>query len=118
MTGLVPAWRAGDVRVFVNVYNVLDEIYVQDAVDNSSFNSFDSDHDADDAEGFLGIPRNLNIGVELTFWIRGGAELGAAGWRARPGLVQPRGSGLRVTLTIGRCHVAGGGSADPVFRSP
>ena len=67
VTGLIPAWRGGDVRVFVNVYNLLDEIYVQDAVDNSSFNSFDNDHDADDAEVFLGIPRNLNIGVELTF---------------------------------------------------
>ena len=67
VTGLIPAWEGGDVRVFMNVYNVFDEIYVQDAVDNSSFNSFDNDHDADDAEVFLGIPRNLNIGVELTF---------------------------------------------------
>ena len=67
MAGLIPAWRGGDVRVFANVYNVFDELYVQDAVDNSSFNSFDRDHDADDAEVFLGIPRNLNIGIELTF---------------------------------------------------
>ena len=28
VTGLVPAWRGGDVRVFVNVDNLLDEIYV------------------------------------------------------------------------------------------
>ena len=67
VAGLIPAWRGGDVRVFANVYNVFDEIYVQDAVDNSLYNSFDRDHDADDAEVFLGIPRNLNIGIELTF---------------------------------------------------
>lgn len=67
LAGIIPAWRGGDIRVFANVYNLLDEVYVQDAVDNSSFNSFDRDHDADDAEVFLGIPRNLNIGLELTF---------------------------------------------------
>ena len=64
---LVPAWQGGDVRVFAIVHNVLDTVYVQDAVDNSRFNSFDHDHDADDAEVFLGIPRNLDIGLELTF---------------------------------------------------
>ncbi len=62
---LIPAWQGGDIRLFANVYNVFDEVYVQDAVDNSSFN--DDDHDADDAEVFLGIPRNLNIGLEVTF---------------------------------------------------
>ena len=67
LADIIPAWRGGDIRVFANVYNLLDEVYVQDAVDNSSFNSFDRDHDADDAEVFLGIPRNLNIGLELTF---------------------------------------------------
>ncbi len=67
LTGIVPAWEGGDIRIFANVYNVLDDVYVQDAVDNSSFNSFDRDHDADDAEVFLGVPRILNIGLELTF---------------------------------------------------
>jgi hypothetical protein len=40
---------------------------VQDAIDNSSFNGFDLDHDADDAEVFLGIPRNINLGFQVTF---------------------------------------------------
>ena len=67
VTDLVPAWTGGDIRVFAIVHNVLDTVYVQDVVDNSRFNSFDHDHDADDAEVFLGIPRNLDIGLELTF---------------------------------------------------
>ena len=51
----------------MNVYNVLDNLYIQDAVDNSRFNSFDDDHDADDAEVYLGYPRNLNIGFQIVF---------------------------------------------------
>ncbi|MEQ9401803.1 MAG: TonB-dependent receptor, partial [Longimicrobiales bacterium] len=62
---ILPA--AGDLRLFANVYNLLDEIYVQDAVDNSRFNGFDGDHDADDAEVFLGIPRSFNLGFEVRF---------------------------------------------------
>ena len=58
---------AGDVRIFANVYNLFDTVYVQDAVDNSRFNAFDQDHDADDAEVFLGYPRNLNIGFQISF---------------------------------------------------
>jgi hypothetical protein len=58
---------AGDLRMFVNVYNVFDKLYIQDAVDNSRFNGFDGDHDADDAEVFLGYPRNLNIGFQVSF---------------------------------------------------
>ncbi len=64
---LIPVAGGGDVRIFANVYNVLDNVYVQDAVDNSSFNAFDDDHDADDAEVFLGYPRNLNLGFQITF---------------------------------------------------
>ena len=58
---------AGDVRIFANVYNLFDTVYVQDTVDNSRFNAFDQDHDADDAEVFLGYPRNLNIGFQISF---------------------------------------------------
>ena len=64
---LIPAWRGGDVRIFANVYNVFDKLYVSDAVDNSSYNGFDKDHDADDAEIFLGLPRNFNLGFEVKF---------------------------------------------------
>ena len=59
-------WQ-GDMRFFANVYNVFDALYVQDAVDNSRFNAFDYDHDADDAEIFLGYPRNLNLGIQVSF---------------------------------------------------
>jgi hypothetical protein len=62
---ILPA--AGDMRIFTNVYNLFDTIYVQDAVDNSRFNGFDGDHDADDAEVFLGYPRNINLGFQINF---------------------------------------------------
>ncbi|MDR9419745.1 TonB-dependent receptor [Gracilimonas sp.] len=52
---------------FLNVFNLLDETYVQDATDNSRFNGFDQDHDADDAEVFLGLPRRYNFGVRVNF---------------------------------------------------
>ncbi|MFQ5535863.1 MAG: TonB-dependent receptor [Gemmatimonadota bacterium] len=57
----------GDLRVFANVYNLLDAVYVQDARDNSRFNAWDKDHDADDAEVFLGIPRTFNLGFQVNF---------------------------------------------------
>ncbi len=64
---LVPVWKGGDVRFFANVYNLFDKIYIADAVDNSSYNGFDKDHDADDAEVYLGLPRTLNLGFEVKF---------------------------------------------------
>lgn len=65
---ILPA--AGDLRIFGNLYNVFDKIYVQDAVDNSGFNGYHADgdrHDADSAEVFLGIPRSFNVGFEVRF---------------------------------------------------
>jgi hypothetical protein len=64
---ILPVWNGADLRIFANMYNVFDELYIQDAVDNSSFNDFDEDHDADDAEVYLGYPRNINIGFQITF---------------------------------------------------
>ena len=64
---LIPVAGGADLRLFANVYNVFNAVYVQDAIDNSSFNGFDLDHDADDAEVFLGIPRNINLGFQVTF---------------------------------------------------
>ncbi len=52
---------------FANVFNIFDEVYIQDATDNSRFNSFDDDHDADDAEVFFGLPRRYNFGVRVNF---------------------------------------------------
>ena len=59
-------WQ-GDMRFFANVYNVFDSLYIQDATDNSRFNGFDYDHDADDAEVYFGYPRNLNLGIQVSF---------------------------------------------------
>ncbi|NNE69901.1 MAG: TonB-dependent receptor [Rhodothermales bacterium] len=56
-----------DIQLFAHVFNALDEIYVQDALDNSRFNSWDGDHDADDAEVYLGLPRSFNFGTRVTF---------------------------------------------------
>ncbi|MDR9399744.1 MAG: TonB-dependent receptor [Salibacter sp.] len=55
------------IRLFAHVFNALDAVYIQDATDNSRYNSYDNDHDADDAEVFFGIPRNFNAGIEFRF---------------------------------------------------
>ena len=55
------------IQAFLHVFNLLDEQYIQDAVDNSQYNSWDQDHDADDAEVFLGLPMNWNMGVTVNF---------------------------------------------------
>ena len=61
--------------VFAHVFNALDAVYVQDAVDNSQYNAYGSNegdengkmHKADDAEVFLGIPRYFNAGLKVNF---------------------------------------------------
>jgi len=53
--------------IFAHVFNLADAIYIQDATDNSRYNSWDGDHDADDAEVFLGLPRNFNAGFRVSF---------------------------------------------------
>ncbi len=55
-------------QVFAHVFNVLDEIYVQDATDNSSYNAYTGDgknHAADDAEVYLATPRYFNAGINI-----------------------------------------------------
>ncbi|MDE2984505.1 MAG: TonB-dependent receptor, partial [Gemmatimonadota bacterium] len=64
----------GNVRLFIHGYNMFDAIYIQDATDNSRFNGYrDSaerergslSHKADDAEVYLGYPRNFNFGFQI-----------------------------------------------------
>jgi outer membrane receptor protein involved in Fe transport len=55
------------VTLFGHVYNLLDKTYILDAIDNSSFNGFDLDHDADDAEVFFGLQRRFNAGLQVHF---------------------------------------------------
>ena len=67
---VLPVANGGDLRLFANVYNLLDTVYIQDAVDASQYNNYDEDgdvHDADSAEVFLGYPRNLNVGFQIVF---------------------------------------------------
>mgnify|MGYP001452593051 CR=1 FL=1 len=54
-----------DMTLHGHVFNALDAIYVQDATDNSSYNSFndDGEHDASSAEVYLGTPRYFNMGL-------------------------------------------------------
>ena len=62
-----------DLSVFAHVFNALDEVFVQDAVDNSKYNAYKIDrqivnpHKADAAEVFLGLPRMYNVGLQLTY---------------------------------------------------
>jgi len=56
-----------NVSVFAHLFNVLDSAFIQDATDNSSYNGFDGDHDADDAEVFFGMQRTFNAGLTITF---------------------------------------------------
>ena len=76
---MLPFWKGGDVRFFANVFNVLDNIYIQDATDNSGFNGYyacsnngrscsaDRGHNAQSAEVYLGYPRNFNLGFQVIF---------------------------------------------------
>ncbi|MBT3682121.1 MAG: hypothetical protein HOB17_00595 [Candidatus Marinimicrobia bacterium] len=57
-----------NIQAFLHIFNLFDEIYVQDAVDNSQYNGWDHTiHDADNAEVFLGTPRYVNAGINIRF---------------------------------------------------
>ncbi|MGB4653871.1 MAG: TonB-dependent receptor [Bacteroidales bacterium] len=60
-------------ELFGHMFNALNTIYIQDAVDNSSYNAYRvnkqivNPHKADAAEVFLGTPRTFNVGMKLHF---------------------------------------------------
>ena len=60
-----------DIRVFANVFNLLDSFFIQDATNNSRFNAYPGNgrgaNTADDAEVFLGLPRTFNMGLRVIF---------------------------------------------------
>jgi iron complex outermembrane receptor protein len=57
-----------DMTLTGHIFNVLDEVFVQDAVDNSRYNGYGSkQHLAHNAEVFLGTPRYANIGLTINF---------------------------------------------------
>ncbi len=57
-----------DIQLFCHIFNLTDEVFVQDAVDNSQYNGWGgASHDADNAEVFLGLPRSFNAGMSINF---------------------------------------------------
>ena len=57
-----------DMTLHGHVFNALDNVYVQDATDNSKYNGYgDKLHLAHNAEVFLGTPRYYNIGLSVNF---------------------------------------------------
>jgi hypothetical protein len=66
---VLPVSIAGTkMTAFAHIFNALDDVYVQDAVDNSQYNSYgDKVHAAHNAEVFLGTPRYFNAGLKVNF---------------------------------------------------
>ena len=57
-----------DMTVHGHLFNALDDVYIQDAVDNSKYNGYgDKMHLAHNAEVFLGTPRSFNLGLTVNF---------------------------------------------------
>jgi outer membrane cobalamin receptor len=58
------------IQAFGHVFNVLDELYIQDATDNSQYEFFDDDgirHESSDAEVYVSAPRSFNVGINVIF---------------------------------------------------
>lgn len=57
-----------DMSINAHIFNALDDVYIQDAVDNSKYNGYgDKLHLAHNAEVFLGTPRYYNVGLSVNF---------------------------------------------------
>ena len=57
-----------DMTLSAHIFNALDDVYIQDAVDNSKYNGYgDKVHAAHNAEVFLGTPRSFNLGLSVNF---------------------------------------------------
>jgi len=57
-------------ELFLNIRNLLDAVYVQDATDNSRYNAEPfrvNNHTANAAEVFLGLPTSFNLGLKFNF---------------------------------------------------
>jgi iron complex outermembrane recepter protein len=64
----LPAIGGYDMTLSGHIFNALDDVYVQDAVDNSKYNGYgDKLHLAHNAEVFLGTPRYYNVGLSVNF---------------------------------------------------
>jgi len=68
MSYKLPKVKGLDMTLNGHIFNVLDEVFVQDAVDNSQYNGYGSkQHLPHNAEVFLGTPRYANIGLTINF---------------------------------------------------
>jgi len=63
-----------EMQAFAHIFNLLDDTYVQDAVDNSAYNAWADwgspphyPHSGSSAEVYFGLPRTFNAGVSLIF---------------------------------------------------
>lgn len=57
-------------QIILNVRNLFDEVYIQDALDNSRYNAYPfrvNDHSANAAEVYLGMPTSYNLGLKINF---------------------------------------------------
>jgi len=64
----LPSIAGMNLQAFAHIFNALDEVYVQDAVDHSQYNSYgDKVHAAHNAEVFLGTPMYFNAGLSVAF---------------------------------------------------
>jgi len=64
----LPSIAGMNLQAFAHIFNALDDVYVQDAVDHSQYNSYgDKVHAAHNAEVFLGSPRYFNAGISVHF---------------------------------------------------
>ena len=63
----LPVYLSFNPKLFFHVFNALDAVYIQDAVDNSEYNSWDQNHNTDDAEVFMGLPVSFNLGLSVSF---------------------------------------------------
>jgi hypothetical protein len=63
-------FRGAKAQVVLNVRNLLDEVYIQDALDNSRYNAEPyriNNHSANAAEVYLGLPTSYNLGLRINF---------------------------------------------------
>ena len=64
----LPSVGGLDLTLTGHIFNALDDVFVQDAVDNSKYNGYgDKLHLPHNAEVFLGTPRYANIGLIVNF---------------------------------------------------
>jgi outer membrane receptor for Fe3+-dicitrate len=63
-------FRGAKMKVVLNVRNLLNEVYIQDALDNSRYNAYPfrvNNHSANAAEVYLGMPTAFNLGLKVQF---------------------------------------------------